>query len=196
MTTVLIFNMATLEATLANNHRELLVLMSPLEIALANILVMYSYYWMWRMSNKWCKLDFPYRFFVCLLYNLLAIVPLSPFHLDSTLLGMKDLLFVLLGFPRHPSLRDRSPESSEPYVPLDSRSSLIRTTSRAHTSFFPSSHLRVSRTPEFEGLLEELSHRYAVPREETTSACFHFQKKKVNSFLETFSSERIRAKLK
>ena len=116
---MLIFNMATLEVALANNHRDLLVLMSPLEIALANILVMYSYYWMWRMSNKWCKMDFPYRFFVCLLYDLLAIVPLSPFHLDSTLLGMKDLLFVLLGFPRHPSLRDRSPESSEPYVTLE-----------------------------------------------------------------------------
>ena len=76
---MLIFNMATLEAALANNHQDLLVLTSPLEIALANILVMYSYYWMWRMSNKWCKMDFPYRFLLCLLYDLLAIVPLSPF---------------------------------------------------------------------------------------------------------------------
>ena len=51
-----------------------------------------------------------------------------------------------LGFPRQVSLRDRSPESSEPYVTLDSRSSLIRTTFGVHTSFFPRPHLRVSRT--------------------------------------------------
>ena len=62
--------------------------------------------------------------FVCLLYDL--PFPLSPLHLESTLLGMKDLLFVLLGFPRHASLRDRSPESSEPYVTLDSPSEKIR----------------------------------------------------------------------
>ena len=41
-------------------------------------------------------------------------------HLESTLLGVKDLLFMLLGFPRLASLRDTSPESSEPYVTLDS----------------------------------------------------------------------------
>ena len=73
--------------------------------------------------------------------------PFSPFYLESTLLGMKDLSFVLLGFPRHASLRDRSPESSEPYVTLDSRSSLTRTTFGVHTSFFQGSHLRVSRAP-------------------------------------------------
>ena len=43
--------------------------------------------------------------FVCLLYDLLSFLfPLSPFHLEPTLLGMKDLLFILLGFPRHASL--------------------------------------------------------------------------------------------
>ena len=51
-----------------------------------------------------------------------------------------------LGFPKQVSLKNRSPESSEPYVTLDSRSSLIRTLFGVHTSFFPSSHLRVSRT--------------------------------------------------
>ena len=36
--------------------------------------------------------------FVCLLYELLSFLfPLSPLHLGSTLLEMKDLLFVLLG---------------------------------------------------------------------------------------------------
>ena len=55
--------------------------------------------------------------FMCLLYDILSFL----FHcLESTLLGMKDLLFILLGFPRHASVRDRSPESSEPYVTLDS----------------------------------------------------------------------------
>ena len=67
----------------------------------------------------------------------------SPFHLDSTLLGVKDLLFILLGFPRHASLRDRSPESSEPHVTLDSRSSLTKTTFGVRTAFFPGSHLRL-----------------------------------------------------
>ena len=87
--------------------------------------------------------------------------PLSLFHLESTLLGMKDLLFILLGFPRHASLRHR-----------------IRTTFGVHTSFFPSSHLRVSRTPRILKLTWRiLSHRYAVPRDKTTCACFHLQRK-------------------
>ena len=60
--------------------------------------------------------------------------------------GVKDLLFVLLGFTRHASLRDRSPEPSEPYVTLDSRSSLIRATLEVHTSFYPGPPLRVSRS--------------------------------------------------
>ena len=68
-------------------------------------------------------------------------------HLESTFLWVKDLLFILLGFPRHASLRDRSPESSEPYVTLDSRISLIRTTFGVHTTFFPGSQQRVSCNP-------------------------------------------------
>ena len=86
---------------------------------------------------------------------------------------------VLLGFPRHASLRDGSPESSEPYVTLDSGSSLIRTTFGVHTSFFPSSHLRVSRTPRIflRFTCRILSHRYTVLRDETTCACFHLQRK-------------------
>ena len=69
------------------------------------------------------------------------------------------------------------PESSEPYVTLDSRSSPIRTTFGVHTSFFPGSHLRVSRTPQTFGVTWRiLSHKYAVPRDETTCACFHIQR--------------------
>ena len=50
--------------------------------------------------------------------------------------------------------------------------------------------------PGFWGLLEEfLSHRYAVPRDETTCTCFHLQRNQAKSFLEIFSSERIRAQI-
>ena len=109
--------------------------------------------------------------FVCLLYDLLSFfLHCRLFIWNQTLLGMKDLLFILFGFPRH--------DSSEPYVTLDSWSSLIRTTFGLHTSFFPGSHLRVSRTPwilRFTWRI--LSHRYAVPRDETTCASFHLQRK-------------------
>ena len=142
---------------------------------------MYSYFWMWRMSinaTKWTFLTF--CFCVPSLWPPLIPFPLSFCTWNSTWLGVKDLLFVLLGFPRHTSLRDRSPESSEPYVNLDSRRSLTRTTFEVHTFSFPGSHLRASHTPLvfFFCLLEEfLSHRYAVPRDETTCACFHLQRK-------------------
>ena len=127
-------------------------------------------------ATKWTFLTFC---FLCAFFmTSFHTFPLSLFHLESTLLGMKDLLFILLGFPKHASLRDRSPESSEPHVTLDSRSSLIRTTFGVHTSFFPSSHLRVSRTPRILRLTWRiLSHRYAVPRDKTTCACFHLQRK-------------------
>ena len=139
---------------------------------------MYSYFWMWRMSFNATKWTFLAFYFVCLLYDLLSFFFTVALHLESTLLGVKDILFMLLGFPRHASLRDRSPASSEPYVTLDSRSSLNRTTFGVRTPFFPGSHLRVSRTPwTFRVTRRILSHRYAVPRDETTCACFHLQKK-------------------
>ena len=96
------------------------------------------------------------------------------------------LLYDLLSFltSRFP---DRSPESSEPYVTLGFRSSLNGATFGVHTSFFPDSHVRVSRTHRIlQGLLEEfLSHRYAVPRDETTCACFHLQRE-LRAFLRSF----------
>ena len=47
--------------------------------------------------------------FVCFLHDLLSFLfPLSPLHLESTLLGTKDLLFVVLGFLRRASLRQIS----------------------------------------------------------------------------------------
>ena len=138
---------STLEITLANIHRDVLVLMSTLEIGLVTFPGMYSYFWMWRMcinATTWTFLIF--RFGVPSLWPPFIPFPLSPLHLESTLLGVKDLLFRLPNFPKHASLGDRSPESSEPYVTLDSQCSLNRTTFRVRTSFFPGSHLRVSRT--------------------------------------------------
>ena len=138
-----------------NIHQDVLVLLGVVDVHQCN------------------KVNFPYLLFLCAFLWL----PFIPFPLSPTLLGMKDLLFILLGFPRYASMRDRSPESSEPHVTLDSRSSLIRTTFGVHASFFPGSHLRVSRTPQiFKVTWRILSHRYAVPRDETTCACFHFQR--------------------
>ena len=128
-------------------------------------------------SMQQSGLSLPFVFCVPSLWLLFILFPLSPLHLESTLLGVKDLLFVLLGFPRHASLRDRSPESSETYVTLDSRSSLIRTTFGVHTSVFPGSHLRVSRTPQISRVTWRiLSPRDKIHRDETTCAWFHFQR--------------------
>ena len=108
---------------------------------------MYSYFRMWRMSvnaTKWTFLTFCFlcAFFMTSFHS----VSIVAFSSGINIAWDERLLFVLLGFPRHASPRDLSPESSEPHVTLDSRSSLIRTTFGVHTSFFPGSHLRVSRT--------------------------------------------------
>ena len=140
---------STLEIALANNHLDVLVLMSTLEIVLVNILRDVLVLFDVADIHQCSKVDFPCLLFLCAFFmtsfHSFSIVVLL--HFKSTLLGVKDLLFILLGLPRRASLRDRSPESSEPYVTLGSRSSLVRTTFVVHTSFFPGSHLRVSRTP-------------------------------------------------
>ena len=144
------FIISTLEIALAKISRMYLYWCPHLRLLSRTFSGMYSYFWMWRMSinaTKWTSLTL--CFCVPSLWPPFIPFPLSPFHLEPTLFGMKYLLFVLLGFPRHASLRDRSPESSEPYVTLDSRSSLIRTTFGFHASFFSVSHLRASRTPLF-----------------------------------------------
>ena len=126
---IYIFIISNLENALANILRDVLVLLDVADVHQCN------------------KVDFPYLLFLCAFFmtsfDSFSIVVL---HLNSTWLGVKDLLFVLLDFPRHASLRDRSPESSEPYVTLDSRRSLIRTTFEVHTFSFPGSHLRAPRT--------------------------------------------------
>ena len=125
-----IWVISTHEIALANILRDVLVLLDVADVHQCN------------------KVAFPYLFcFVPSLWLPCISFSLLPLHLKSTFLGVKDLLFVLRGFPRHASLRNRSPQSSEPYVTLDSRCSLNRTTFGVHTPFFSSSHLRVSRTP-------------------------------------------------
>ena len=160
---------------LSNISRDVLVLMSTLEIALANVLGMYSYFWMWRMSinaRKWTFLKFCFK--VPSLWPPFIPFPLSPFASGINIAWDEGSCFCASRFRRHASPRDRSPESPVPYVTLDSRSSLIRTTFGVHTSFFTGSHLRVSRSPpDFSGYLKNFSHRYTVPRDETTCACFH-----------------------
>ena len=121
--------------------------------------------------------------------------PLSPLHLESTLLRLKDLLFIVLGFRRHASLRDRSPESSEPHATLDSRSSLIRTTFGVHTAFFPGSHLRVSCTDQILRFTEDsfVSQLRCAARRDNMCLLSPSKGIKWWAFLRIFSSERILA---
>ena len=91
------------------------LMISTLEIALANILrnvlVLFGCGGCPSMQQSGRSLS--------LVFDVPSLRPpfipfsLSPFHLESILLETKDLLFVLLGFPRHACLRDRSPKSSE-----------------------------------------------------------------------------------
>ena len=184
------------------------LIISTLEIALATILrdVLVLFECGECPSMQQSGLSLPLGFFVPSLWPPFIPFPLSPLHLESTLLGLKDLLFVLLGFPRHASLRDRSPESSEPYVTLDSskvrwteqHSELIRLSSHVltleylalpgETSFFPCSHLRVSCTPGFWGLLEEFRLTDTLCRETRQHVlAFTFRDSWVKSFLQIFS---------
>ena len=131
---IFIFIISTLEIALANIHRDVIVLVHTWDCSRehsAGCTPIFGGGGCPLMQQSGLSLPFV---FVCLLYDLLSFLfPFSPINLESTLL-----------------LWDRSPDSSEPFVTLDSRSSLIRTTFGVHTSFFPGSHLRVSRTsPEF-----------------------------------------------
>ena len=143
------------------------------------------------MSINATKWTFPYLlfFYVPSLRPPFIPFPLSFLHLKSTLLGLKDLLFIVLGFPRHASLRDRSPESSEPYVTLNSRSSLIRTTFGVHSYFFlPRFTLEsISYSPDFQLLLEEVCLADTLCRETRQRVlAFTFTRNQVKSFLEIF----------
>ena len=123
--------------------------------------------------------------------------PLRPLHLESILLGVKDLLFTLLGFPRHASLKDRSPELSEPFVTLGFPISIFHLCvhhphSCEHQRFAEQINIRslyfflpgfslesISYSPGFRVTRIILSHRCAVSRDETTCASFQLKKKKI-----------------
>ena len=117
---------------------------------------MYSYCRMWRISisaAKWTFLTF--CFCVPSLWHPFIPFPSSLFHLESTLFGMRDLLFVLLGFPGHASLRDISPESSEPFVTLDSSKFAEKNHIRSSHLFLPKFTLEsISYSLVFRGYLK------------------------------------------
>ena len=103
---------------------------------------MYSYFWKWRMSinaAKWTCLIF--CFYVPSLWPPFIPFPLSLFaHLEPTLLGMKDSWIHTSRFPEA-CVSEKPPESSEPYVTLDSskfrwtepHSEFILLSSQVHT---------------------------------------------------------------
>ena len=170
---------STLEIALANSPRDVLVLLNVADV------------------HQCSKVDFPYLLFLCALF----MTSFHSFSIVAFASGInipwdENLLFILLGFPRHASLRDRSPESSEPYVILVSSKFAEQNNIRSSYLFLPRFTLEsILHSHRFWGLLEEfLSHRYAVPRDETTCACFHLHMKiGWICFLQIFSSERILA---
>ena len=66
-----------------------------------------------------------------------------------------------------------------PRISVYTRDSLSRPTSGVHASFFPSSHLRVSRTHRVVGSLEEFWLTDTPSLDETSCASFHLKKKKI-----------------
>ena len=123
--------------------------------------------------------------------------PPLPLRLESTLLGVKDLLFILLGFPRLASLRDRSPELSEPLVTrfpnffvcapphscVHSRFA-EQINIRSSNFFLPRITLEsISYTPGCRVTRRMLSHRYATSLDETACASFHLKIRKLGEEL-------------
>ena len=145
---ILIVLISTLEIALANILRDVLVLMSTLEIALANIfrdvLVLLEV----ADVHQCSKVDFPYLlFYVPSLCCRFCIW-------NQHCLGWK-IFFHTSRFPEACVSERRISRIFWTFVTLDSWSSLTKTTFGAHTSFFPGSHLRVSRTPpDFEVYLK------------------------------------------
>ena len=129
---------------------------------------------------------------VCVpLKDTLSFLPLLPLHLESTLLGVKDLFFILLGFPKQAPLRDRSPDLSEPIVTLGFPISIFCLCVHlphkcAHPRFAEQNNIwsldvspSISYSPSFRVTRRILSHRYAMSLDETACACFLLGKKKI-----------------
>ena len=104
--------------------------------------------------------------------------PLLFLRLESTLLWVKDLFGHTLGLLKQASLRDRSPESSEPFATLGScvhilficgytRDSQSRKISELCSSFLPIPHLRASRTSRVTGSKKFVPQTRRVTRQDS-----------------------------
>ena len=167
---------STFEIALANIPRDVLVVMSTLEIALANIFRDVDV----ADAHQCSKVDFPYLLlFVCLLYDLLSFlfycrlciwnkhcwgwkIFCSYFSVSRSMrLWETDLQSLL----NHTSLSIPEVRWSEQH------SEFVLLSSQVHTR----EYLVLPGFLRFTCRI--LTHRYAVPRDETTCACFHLQKK-------------------
>ena len=153
--------MSTLEIVLANIPLDVLVLLDVADV------------------HQCSKVDFPYLLFcVCLLYDLLSFL----FHCrlfiwNQHCLGWK-IFYSYFSVSRGMRLWETDLQSLLNHTQLSiPKVRWSEPTFVVHTSFFPGSHLRVPCTPRtFRVTSRILSHRYAVPRDETTCACFHLQR--------------------
>ena len=138
--------------------------------------------------------------------------PLSPLHLESTFLGVKDLLFIVFDFPRQASLRDQV--SRIVWTIRNSRFPNIHICLCVHSPhwcvhprfaeqnniwslyfFLAEFSLEISRTPQVLGLLEEFCPTDTPCHQTRKHALnFHLRNKKIKwrAFFQTFSLERIR----
>ena len=117
--------------------------------------------------------------------------------LESTLFCVQDLLIILLGFPRHAFLKDRSPEFSLSHVTFDSGSSLIKTIIGIRV--FPQIHTREIPYPQnFEIYLKNyLSRRHAVYHESGQRVLtYFFWELNEKNFLRSLSERLLAQKWK
>ena len=127
---------------------------------------MYLCFWMWRMSINATKWTF--LIFCC------APSFMTSFHsshsIDAFASGINVAwvkIFCLCScFPKHASLRDRSPESSAPYVTLYCRSSLNRTTFEVSYFLLPKFSIEsISYSLDFKIYLKNFSLTDTLCRE-------------------------------
>ena len=104
---------------LFRTFRDVLVLRSTLEIVLANILRDVLVLLDVADVHQCSKVDFPYCCFVCLFMTSFHSLSTAAFASGINIARSERSFAHSLGFPRLASLRERPPESSEPYVVLD-----------------------------------------------------------------------------
>ena len=188
-----------IRAILRNDKKSLLMykfikhnINSSLEIALSNIHQDVHVLLNWRMSIRCNKVDFPCCCFVCLF--------ITSFHSLSTAASASGINIAwgersfahTLGFPKQTSLRDRSPELSEPFVTLGS---FVCTHKIRWAEQYPKLILLSSTVhtweylvlPKFSGLLEEFCPTDTPCRETRQHALvFALKKIKWRAFIRSF----------